>query len=89
MLDPRTFRAEYEARFEASTGRVFPDFGDANFSEDVLDDGYDGLKIRIDFNVATLPAIICRIVGDELWAIDELTMHDSTTDQLAKALRER
>ena len=44
--------------------RVFTDFGDANISEDVLDDGYDGLKIRIEFNVATLTAIICRIVGD-------------------------
>ena len=64
MLDPRTFRAEYEASFEAPMRRVFPDFGDANISEDVLDDGYNGLKIGIDFNVATLPAIICPIVGD-------------------------
>ena len=66
MLDERTFRAEYEASFEAATGRCFPDFGDANITTDAEDDGFDALKIGIDFNIATLPAIICRIVGDEL-----------------------
>ena len=89
MLDPRTFRAEYEASFEAPTGRVFPDFSDENVSDEILDDGFDGLKIGIDFNVATLPAIVCRLVGDQLWVIDELTLHNSTTEQLGKALRER
>lgn len=89
MLDPRTFRAEYEASFESPTGRVFPDFSDENISNEILDDGFDSLKIGIDFNVATLPAIICRVVGDELWVIDELTMHNATTEQLGKALRER
>lgn len=89
MLDPRTFRAEYEASFEAPTGRVFPDFGEANITEEAVDDGYDGLKIGIDFNVATLPAIICRIVGEEFWVIDEVTLHNATTEQLGRALRER
>ena len=89
MLDARTFRAEYEASFESPTGRVFPDFGDANISEEVVDDGYDGLKIGIDFNVATLPAIVCRIVGEELWVIDEVTLHNATTEQLGRSLRER
>ena len=87
MLDPRTFRAEYEASFEAPTGRVFPDFGDANITEEAVDDGFDSLKIGVDFNVATLPAIVCRIVGDELWIVDEVTLHNATTEQLGKALR--
>ena len=87
MLDPRTFRAEYEASFEAPTGRVFPDFSEANITEDADDDGVGELKIGIDFNVATLPAIVCRIVGDELWVIDEVTLHNSTTEQLGRALR--
>ena len=89
MLDPRTFRAEYEASFEAPTGRVFPDFGEENIDDTIGDDGFDGLKIGIDFNVATLPAIVCRVVGDELWVIDEVTLHNSTTEQLGRTLRER
>ena len=89
MLDPRTFRAEYEASFESPTGRVFPDFGEQNITSEAEDDGYDALKIGIDFNIATLPAIVCRIVGDELWVIDEVTMHNATTEQLGKALREK
>jgi len=87
MLDPRTFRAEYEASFEAPTGRVFPDFGDANITDEAVDDGHDGLKIGVDFNVATLPAIVCRIVGDELWVVDEVTLHNATTEQLGRTLR--
>jgi hypothetical protein len=87
MLDPRTFRAEYEASFEAPTGRVFPDFGEANITEEADDDGVGELKIGIDFNVATLPAIVCRIVGEELWVIDEVTLHNSTTEQLGRILR--
>ena len=89
MLNPRTFRAEYEASFEAPTGRVFPDFGEANITEDAKDDGTCELKIGIDFNVATLPAIVCRIVGEELWVIDEITLHNSTTEQLGRLLREK
>ena len=87
MLDPRTFRAEYEASFEAPTGRVFPDFTDENITEEAEDDGFDALKIGIDFNVATLPAIICRIVGDELWVLDEVTLHNQTTEHLGRAIR--
>ena len=89
MLDERTFRAEYEASFEAPTGRCFPDFSDRNITPEAEDDGFDALKIGIDFNIATLPAIICRIVGDELWVIDEVTLHNATTEALGKALREK
>ena len=89
MLDERSFRAEYEASFEAPTGRCFPDFSDTNITAEADDDGYDALKIGIDFNIAKLPAIVCRIVGDELWVIDELTLHNSTTEKLGQALRER
>ena len=89
MLDERTFRAEYEASFEAPTGRCFPDFSDANITAEAEDDGYDALKIGIDFNIATLPAIVCRIVGDELHVIDEITLHNQTTEALGKALRQK
>ena len=53
------------------------------------DDGFDSLKIGVDFNVATLSAIVCRIVGDELWVVDEVTLHNSTTEALGKALSEK
>ena len=53
------------------------------------DDGCDSLKIGVDFNEATLPAIVCLIVGDELWVVDEVTLHNSTTEALGKALREK
>ena len=89
MLDERTFRAEYEACFESPTGRCFPDFSDNNITEEADDDGYDALKIGIDFNIATLPAIVCRIVGDELHVIDEITLHNQTTEALGKALRQK
>ena len=71
LLDERTFRAEYEASFEASTGRCIPDFKDANITDEADDDSFDTLMTGIDFNIAILPAIICRIVGDELWVVNE------------------
>ena len=87
LLEARTFRAEYEASFDSPTGRVFPDFSEENITEEAAEDGYDSLAIGMDFNVATLPAIVCSIAGDQLWVIDEVTLHNSTTEQQGQAIR--
>ena len=53
---------------QAPTGRLFSDFDDENITDEAEDDGVDALKIGIHFNVATLPAVICGIVSEALWA---------------------
>ena len=89
MLDPRTFRAEYEASFESPVGRVFPDFGEANISDIAEDDGFSPLAVGCDFNVAHLPGIVCIVRGDELHVVDEVMLHNATTEQLGRRLREK
>ena len=70
-------------------GRVFPDFGEANISDIAEDDGFSTLAVGCDFNVAHLPGIVCIIRGDELHVVNEVMLHNATTEQLGKALREK
>lgn len=71
------------------TGTVFPDSSDTNITEDADDDGVGELKVGVVFNLATPPAIGCRIVAKELWVIDLVTLHSNTTEQLGRALSKK
>jgi phage terminase large subunit len=89
LMDARTHRAEFFGSFESPTGRCFPDFGIENISEEAVDNGRCTIHVGIDFNVATLPAILFCLSGDDVYVFDEVTLHNATTEALAKQLKAR
>ena len=40
----------------------------------------------MDFNVSPIVAMICRVNGNEISVIDEISMHGSNTYELAQEL---
>ena len=86
-LDERTFKQEFLASFETFSGRVFPEFDDANV-DDVQDMG-GPILVGLDFNVGIMAGVICSKVGDTLHQWDEIAVKNSNTDEVAQMLRQR
>jgi len=87
-LDERTFKQEFLASFETFSGRVFPEFDDANVDDKVEDMGGPVL-VGLDFNVGVMAGVICSKVGDTLHQWDEIAVKNSNTDEVAQMLRQR
>lgn len=87
-LDERTFRQEYLASFETLSGRVYPDFGDDNISEDIRDTGGE-IYWGTDFNVSIMAGVLGSRVGDTLHIWDELAVTQSNTDEVCAMLAQR
>lgn len=87
-LDERTFRQEYLASFETLSGRVYPDFSDANISDDIQDTGGE-IYWGTDFNVSVMAGVLGSRVGDTLHIWDELAVTQSNTDEVCAMLKQR
>ena len=90
-LDEKSFRQEYEASFETYAGAIYYNWDskkhikkqDVNFKKNEI------LHVAMDFNVAPLVAAICRINGNEISVIDEISMQGSNTFEMAEELINR
>ena len=88
-LDARTFRIEFEARFENLGGLVASSFSDENIRR-VEDDPALPLLIGADFNNDPLTTVLAVIKGGELHIFDELVLTGgATTWTLADALNSK
>ena len=87
-LDERTFQQEYEAAFVTYQGLIYYGF---SREESVLDIGDDNgtLHIGMDFNLDPMSAVICLRKGGKLYAIDEIVMYGSNTDEMVAEIKDR
>ncbi len=87
-LDERTFQQEYEAAFVTYQGLIYYGF---NREESVLDmkDDSGTLHIGMDFNLDPMSAVICIRKGGKLYAIDEIVMYGSNTDEMVAEIKDR
>ena len=88
-LDEKTFRQEYEAKFETYSGIVYYNFDN---EESILNREYQKGKtiyIGMDFNRDPMSAIIAQKEGDKLYIIDEIIIYSSNTDEMADEIRFR
>jgi len=90
-LDEKSFRQEYEASFEQYSGSIYYNWDsgthikkqDKDFKKNEI------LHVAMDFNVSPLVAAICRINGNEISVIDEISMEGSNTFEMAEELINR
>ena len=87
-LDERTFNQEYCAEFVTYAGLIYYGF---SREESVLDIGDDNgtLHIGMDFNLDPMSAVICIRKGGKLYAIDEIVMYGSNTDEMVAEIKDR
>lgn len=87
-LDERTFKQEYEAQFVTYQGLIYYGF---SREDSVLDIGDDNgtLNVGMDFNLDPMSAVICLRKGGKLYAIDEIVMYGSNTDEMVAEIKNR
>jgi hypothetical protein len=86
-MDEKSFRQEFEASFETMSGRVYYPFdrkvhvGTYEFNPDLP------IWVGQDFNVDPMSSVILQPQANgELWAVDEIVMFGSNTEETCDAL---
>ena len=87
-MDPRLFRQEYEASFEAPAGRIYEDFSRKLNVRDCPIDPNLPLLCGMDFNIDPMTAVLCQLHGEEVWVPAIVEQRHSNTTRLGKYLME-
>lgn len=88
-LDIRTFRQEFEATFETAGNRVYYAFDREHNVRPWTGEAVTTIAVGCDFNVSPMCAAIFARKGDDVWAIDEIQMYSSNTQELAEEIHAR
>lgn len=89
MMDPRIYRQEYLASFEALGNRVYSPFDrHAHLRDDLRDPG-GSLLIGMDFNVNPMAFCIATKAGDECHVLEAHEIQTSHTLEVAQYLRSK
>ena len=90
LLDARTFQQEFEATFVTAGNRVWYAFDRVHNVKP-----YEGtaalqtIAIGMDFNIDPMSAVVFAREGDHVWAIDEIEMYSSNTQEMVQEIRSR
>ena len=89
QMDARIFRQEFEASFEALSGRVYSNFErHVHVVDDLAENDDAEIYVGMDFNVNPMTAIIAqRREPDVLLVLDAIEVETSNTTELAQELR--
>ena len=86
-LDERTFNQEYCAEFVTYSGLIYYAFSRELSVADCSDEGT--LHIGMDFNLDPMSAVISVRKGEMLYAVDEIVMYGSNTDEMVAEIKDR
>lgn len=89
-MDPKTFRQEFEAKFEAMSGRVYHTFdrklhvGDFPFNPTLP------ICIGQDFNIDPMSSVVFQLQPNgDLWAVDEIVLFSSNTQEVCEEIERK
>lgn len=88
-LDARTFRQEYEATWEQYANRIYYAFDRAENVRAWDQARPDVIYVGMDFNIDPMSMAVFARTGDVLYAIDEIEMYSSNTQEAVEELRSR
>lgn len=88
-LDERTFRQEYEAKFETYSGIIAYNFDESNVVSLDIPNPAKQLIIGMDFNNSPMTATIHIRTDTGLHAFDEIRMMSSNTDEMCDEIKNR
>lgn len=90
LLDSRTFQQEFEATFVTAGNRVWYAFDRVhNVREYTGNAAAQTIAIGMDFNIDPMSAVVFAREGDDVWAIDEIEMYSSNTQEMVQEIRTR
>ncbi|MCK5019399.1 MAG: hypothetical protein KAS32_20240 [Candidatus Peribacteraceae bacterium] len=86
-MDPKLYRQEYEASFEAATGRIYDDYSDANHTDMVFSPGV--IKWVHDFNYLPMSSCIIQPKGKNDVVVDEIILDGASVAHAADEFIDR
>jgi PBSX family phage terminase large subunit len=90
LLDARTFQQEFEATFVTAGNRVWYAFDRVhNVRPYTGQAALQTIAIGMDFNIDPMSAVVFAREGDHVWAIDEIEMYSSNTQEMVQEIRSR
>ena len=87
-MSPRQFRQEYEASFETASGRIYEDYGQHNYTNEIIG-RHEQLMWFHDFNYTPMSSGIGVRRGDNFLILDEIILTSATSRQSAIEFVER
>jgi len=88
-LDERTYRQEYEARFETYSGVIYWAFSKEQNVKPYTLEPKNEILLFCDFNVNPISACIGVQENSYIHIIDEIVIYGSNTDELAQEVKNR
>ncbi len=86
-MDEKSFKQEFEASFETMSGRVYYPFDRAEHVGQYPFNPKLPIWIGMDFNIDPMSAVIYQPQpSGELWAVDEVVLFGSNTEEMCEAL---
>ena len=89
LLDARTFQQEFEATFTTAGNRVWYGFERVANVQAYPHMTPDVVYVGMDFNIDPMSAVVFARQGDTVWAIDEIEMYSSNTQEMVTELKSR
>lgn len=81
-MSPRQFRQEYEASFETASGRIYDDYGKANYTDETIKP-HEQIWWCHDQNYTPLSSACCVKRGDDIFILDEIVLTSAVSKQSA------
>lgn len=90
-MDEKVFSQEFLASFECMSGRVYYCFDRKIHTGPIYKfDPSKPIYIGMDFNITPMTAVILQPqFNGELWAVDEIVLHNSSTAEMADEIERR
>jgi hypothetical protein len=89
-MDEKSFRQEFEAAFESMSGRVYYPFSRDAHVQPVEFNPKLPIWVGMDFNIDPMSTVIYQPQPNgELWAVDEIVLFGSNTEEVCEELEKR
>jgi len=90
ILDPKTFRQEYEASFEGATERVYYAYrAQRHVDSGIRRDENLPIIVCCDFNVDPCVWVLAQTDGRRVWVFDEIVLHNTNTVEMGREFLKR
>jgi len=89
LLDARTFQQEFEATFITAGNRVWYSFDRLQNVRAYAGSTPTQIAIGMDFNIDPMSAVVFVRQGNDVYAIDEIEMYSSNTQEMVAEIRSR
>lgn len=89
VMDPKDYTEQYEASWQTIGGLCFYNFSEENIDSEVEYRPDLPIHICCDFNVDYMSWILCHVVGDRIYAFDELRNRDTNTPECLDIIHSR